>query len=153
MTTLKNISKVPETQGDIDSYHHQIKNEIINGDADPLEILKHIKAFEKLLKGLLQDPELKDHFLDEAEKHGSKTFDAHGAKFQVKEAGTKYDYSACGDSTWKELSQKEKEIADKRKEREKTLKAHKEEWADPETGEVINPPVKKSTTTVTVEIK
>jgi hypothetical protein len=152
MNALSTITIMPSTRQEIDSFYQKAKTEIINGEENPLKILKQLKAVEKVVTELLKDKDIEDHILEEAEKYGQKKFEDYGVEFEVREIGARYDFNVTGDSTWQELKQKEEEIKRQRQEREKTLKAHKEEWVDSETGEVINPPVKSSKTKVTVHI-
>jgi len=153
MDTLSTITILPGNKKEVDSYYNNAKNELLNGNRDPLIILKHLKAYESIIKSLLADEEIEDTILNEAEKYGNKTFEYAGAEFQIKETGISYDYSNCNDSEWNDLKRQEEEIKKKRKEREETLKVHKEEWGDPETGEVIYPPVKKGKEKVILKLK
>ena len=153
METLSTITLLPSTRQEIDSFFVKAKDEILNSNRSPLEILKQLKAAEETIKSLLQDKDIEDHFLEAAERYGSKTFDNFGVTYQIKEVGTKYHFETCKDSKWQELKDREKQIAEKRKKREEALKAHNEEWADPETGEIIEPVYKTSKTKVTVTIK
>jgi hypothetical protein len=64
------------------------------GEADPLQVHKQVKCMEDLIKQITANEDYRKHLLEEAGKYG-KSFELNGAKYQVKEAGTKYDYSQC----------------------------------------------------------
>lgn len=101
-----------------------------------------------------KDEQIKAAVLREAEKYGAKTFELHGAKVTVKEVGVRYDFSQCGSTAW----QQRKEWVDNHTASLKGI----EEWlkklpekggVDPDTGEALFPPVRKSTTSVSIELK
>jgi hypothetical protein len=135
----------------MDLFYQKVKNEIISEQENPLKVLRQLKAIEKIVADLQKDPDIEELILDEAEKYGQKQIEEYGVTFEIREVGAKYDFEATGDSKWKELKEREKQIQEERKEREKALKAHNQEWVDADTGEVINPPVKSSKTKVTVK--
>ena len=153
MDALSTVTLLPGTKSEIDSYYVKAKQELLEGNRDPLTVLKQLKAYKELIESLLKDKEVEELILEEAEKYGEKRFDHDGAEFEIKDVGVKYDFYATGDSKWEELKQKEDQVAKERKEREQALKAHKDSWVDPDTGEVINPPVKKGQTKVVVKLK
>jgi len=135
----------------------QVINDLAEGNEDPVKIHYNIKCIEELIKLILADKEYKSILLFEAEKHG-KTFDFENSKMEVKETGVKYDFHACGDPEWEKLEFEINILKDKQKEREQFLKTIRPDGMnifDPITGEAytICPPIKTSTTTVTVTLK
>jgi hypothetical protein len=70
------------------------------------------------------------------------------------ETDVKFDYSVCNHPQWQRLIKEEKEIAEKRKNIENYLQGlrDKEEYIDPDTGEIcdIYPPEKTSTRTIKI---
>lgn len=80
-----------------------------------------------------------------------------GTKMELYEAGTKYDYSTCGDPIWNRMNRESKDLKIKMTERESFLKGLQkvtvfEALVDPVTFEVhenveLYPPVKTSTST------
>lgn len=96
--------------------------------------------------------------IDEVSETGEKgTLTELGVKLEVCESGVKYDYSS--DSEWCRLNQAFEEAKKALKERESFLKGIPQPklkggtlgvFVDEETGEIIDPPVRSSTTTVKV---
>lgn len=142
--------------------------DIEEGGADPLRIHLQIKAMEEIITGLTSLDKKKnknfedakkyrDYLLEAAEKNG-KEFEFHNSKFSIKETGTKYDYSQCGDTELADLMAQNEILSAKIKERQKFLQNIPEEGltqVNEETGDVITlcRPVKSSTTSVTVQLK
>jgi len=124
------------------------------GIADPIKIHLQVKCMEDFIKQITSHPDYKDLTLDEAAKYG-KSFEMHNAKFEVKEMGVKYDYSNCGDPIYNELSQKMAELEKEIKDRQAFLKAVKPgtEILVEDEVVVLYPPVKTSTTSITVNLK
>ena len=124
------------------------------GIADPMKIHLQVKCMEDFIKQITSHPDYKDLTLDEAAKYG-KSFEMHNAKFEVKEMGVKYDYSACGDPIYNELSQKMAELEKEIKDRQAFLKAVKPgtEILVEDEVVILYPPVKTSTTSITVNLK
>ncbi len=81
----------------------------------------------------------------------------YGALYSVKEFGTSYDYSNCGDNKYKKLLEHQEKLKKEIKKREDFLKgiSRHETVVDEETSEILTvyPPVKKSSTGVQISIK
>lgn len=139
-----------------------------SGEIEPLEIHLQIKAMEDIITQLTSTDEKKNKnftaairykqlLLQAAELHG-KTFTLHNSKFEIKEAGTTYDYSGCGDPEYNEMIKERADLDFRIKEREaflKTMPSCGLIVTNKETGETVTvyPPIKKSTTTVAVTLK
>ena len=135
-----------------------INNAIQSGYVSPLDVYLQLKNIEAIFKGLTDTSDknkqsgvakqFKESLLLEAEKNGKK-FEFKNAECSIVEAGTKYDFSQCGDPVYFSLVEEMKQLDKKVKERENYLKSITE------LGEVIFlfPPSKKSTTTFIVELK
>ena len=150
MTTMSVLNLMPENKEGVKIFVNKTKETILN-NSDILRSAKLLKCLEDVVKSLRQDKEINEAILNEAEKHG-KTFDLNNCKYQIKETGVKYDYSVCEDSQLNNMYKKLEQLTKQIKEREEILKAHKTEWVEMDTGEVIYPPVKKSTTKVTITL-
>ena len=150
MTTISVINVMPSNKAEIKTFVQDVKERILSGDENPLKIAAQLKAMEEVIDELRKDKEIRDMILNAAEKEG-KTSKSFNAEFQIKETGVKYDFSVCGDPEWEDLNKEIEPIKAKIKERETFLKVVKNQFSTTD-GIVINPPVKTSTTTVTVTL-
>lgn len=126
------------------------------GSIDPLQLLVKLKFAQSIIEDTIES--IQPHCVDEASKyHKGEDIKLLGAELKVKEAGTKYDYSGCGDKVYEQYDLTIKQNKEAMKGRENFLKSLKktETLVDEDTGEVytIHPPVKKSSTIVQVTIK
>jgi len=114
----------------------KIKQAVLDGDVNPLELDIRLKAVENVIESVRKDTEIKRLIDDEAVKYG-KTFELCGAEV-TQSSRKKYYYES--DQIWKGLKSTEQVAAGKRKAREDFLKAvNNPETPDPETGELIGP--------------
>lgn len=146
------------------SFCLQIIEQIENGDVDPLQVHVFLKSLESIFKTLTDEKTGKDFaeryklaLVAAAEKEGGKSFDKYNASFQIKEAGTVYDWSKCEDLALDILLEKQRVTNEQVKERQEFLKAVPEKGlvvTDPETGETMTVyrPAKSSTTTIAVTL-
>jgi len=127
-------------------------NDIDEGHMHPLQVAAQFKFVEDVISNVKE--ELRQRVIAEKDKYGKDAMTYHGATFEIKEAGIKYDYSHCNDEIWDDLKQQLDALNEKMKEREAFLKALKEQliYIDESTGEIITlyPPQRKSTTTYSV---
>src|SRR5688572_8743447 len=154
-SALSAMRSLATTQTQVDIFSDQLIEAVKSGEANPLEVLVMLRAFEKVSKRVLS--EIHENILSESDKYTEKTWDYHGNKLTKSEVGVQYDYSVCGDPVHDQresIMNAAKSLLDERKE---FLKALKEPVTivDEGSGEAvtIRPPVKKSTSTVTVSIK
>ena len=134
----------------------QVVQTVAEGNVDPLKVHLQIKCTEEMIKAIKSSKEYSEAVLDEAQKHG-KSFDYRNSKLQIKEVGTKYDYSVCQDPEHTELLAKFEQAKADLEQREKLLKslpASGQQVVNEETGETykIYPPLKSSTTSVSVTL-
>jgi len=149
---LSTIADAPITYVEIGNLIHYMKQELLSGDYNPLDVELKLKAMEETIKQLRSDEEIRAFVLSEAEKYG-KSFEWRGAKMSIREVGVKYDYAASGDSEWALLDAQVKELTEKKKAREKFLQAIPDMGTvSPETGETIYRPAKTSTTSIAVTL-
>lgn len=154
-TALSTLSVLPSNRDQLKSFSRMLKDEILASSKDPLKILVHLKFIEKLIEDVLKDENIEYHFLKEFflyEKE--KIIEVNGAKLMQSEVGVKYDYEASGDPKWFDLDKQAKEIAEKKKEREKFLQSipYDNGVVDPDTGVFITRPPKTSKTKVKVTL-
>lgn len=133
---LSVVNLLPSTKQQSETFASLIINEVKCGNVDPLALKAQMKFIEKTLEAI--DKGIKDSWMAEAGKHG-KSFEYRGWRIEQVEAGTSYDYS--NDQVYNETKEKLKD-------REKFLKGLTKAMADPDTGEMCYPPIKKSTTTL-----
>jgi hypothetical protein len=156
-TEISTLNQLPSTTDQIATFVRHVKDEILSGEYNPLDVIVQLRAAQKALEVLNFDPEIEDAVSKEYAKHGQKTLKWNGADIVEKETGTRYDYSGCSDAKLVELKQAETLAAEARKDREAFLKTLKEPvtLVDESTGaiETVNPPVKMSKTSICVTLK
>lgn len=133
----------------------QFVTAVLDGDINPLEAFARMKAMNEALAKAIKDTRLVDAVVDECGKWGKQTPEWQGVKFAVREVGVKYDFSVCNDPEWEDITRQIDKLTERRKERETFLKSIKGDMqvADATTGEMLNPPAKISTTSVSVTFK
>lgn len=153
LSTTGILSLLQTTKEQRGTFVSDVINRIKNGEFSPVLCHLQLKCMEALVDDVVTSDEYKELLLEEATKHG-KTFEMYNGKFQIKEAGTKYDYSVCEDVVYNELMSAKAELDAKIKERQKFLQNIPENGiADPDNGNMIYRAAKSSTTTVTVTLK
>lgn len=148
MEQAEEIIRVPIT---VPEAVQKAKAYILSGEVNPLEMWANMSRYEKMFKAVKDDPQVKDYALRELSKYGSG-HQLHDCKLEESEAGVKYDYSVCGDSTLTELYEAREELDEQIKERETMLRGIQvgKSMGDPETGEELRRPAKSSKTTIKV---
>lgn len=155
MNTINTLMLMPSNSSEVSTFFDGIKSAIINGEIDPLDVLRQITSMSNLIKEFNADKDIQDEILRESEKYGKKSFEAKNMKLQIKEVGVKYDFKNCGHSGWYEKQEKLTEVKNDIKNIETTLKTIKEsspELVDAESGEMLRPAAKTSTTKVVVSL-
>ena len=127
-------------------------NDIDEGHMHPLQVAAQFKFVEDVISNVKE--ELRQRVIAEQDKYGKQAMTYHGATFEIKEAGIKYDYSQCQDEIWDDLKKQIDALNEQIKEREAFLKTLKERFTyiDESTGEIVTlyPPQRKSTTTYAI---
>lgn len=154
-TTLSLIKKFGTSKEQIVHFAAKTVNEVRSGTISALDLKIYLKSIEKIIE--IVDKETREEQLEEARKYGAKSFEHFGAKIEISEVGTKYDYANCNDSFWNECDRQMKELAEKKKNRESFLKTIQKpmQICDEETGGEtieINPAIKTSTTSLKITI-
>ena len=121
---------------------------ITDGNIDPITAHINLSRMEAAIQQVKADERVKDITLRELAKYGKKR--AFGdCTLEECEAGVRYDYSMCNDDELAELESMKREIEQRIKARQATLKALPiSGLADPNTGAMIYPPAKSSKTTI-----
>lgn len=132
-----------------------LSNQLDNGQLNPEELAIRIKWMEEYIKEAKEA--IRPHVLDSIGKYTKgEEIARFGSRIEAMEAGTRYDYSGCGDLVWNALQQEKKDHDERIKTREKFLQAIKgqQTLVDDSTGEVytVFPPKKTSTSTYKVTL-
>ncbi len=146
------IGIIPSLKQGIKQFVGNLLQRMDDGELDPLEIhVKLIKTMEKIAKEVSESEGYKKAVRNSAEAHG-KEFQRFGATIKLSETGTKYDYSNCGHIYYESVCQQIESLTEKKKEYETDLKAIKDSkiFTFNEVEHTVYPPVKKSTSSVTV---
>lgn len=148
------LNQVKPSKEALGGYITDIVTNVEKGYDNTVEIAAKLDFIIKICEGAKK--EIKDSVVKELAKDKDRK-DYFGYKVEVCEAGTKYDYSNCGDAKWYELQEQLAHLQAQIKDREVFLKGIKEPLAvlNEETGEVfkVSPPVKTSTTTAKFTLK
>lgn len=116
------------------------------------QVAEALAAMEEFVKNVRKDERFVEFLREELTKHRGRLTTNSGARIEVCEAGVSYDYSGNGE--WRELDQQIKMLTDQRKAVEENLRklAPGRVAVDPETGEVIEGPVKSSKSTYRITL-
>ena len=141
-----------ESIGDAINY---LRNQLENGDLNPEELAIRVKWMEEYIKEAKEA--IRPHVLDCIGKYTKgEDITRYGSRIEPMEAGTRYDYSGCGDVVWDALQLAKKGHDDIIKQREKFLQSIKgqQTLVDDSTGEVytVFPPKKTSASTYKVTL-
>ena len=150
---------LPETKEAAEAFVVDLITEVHTGnEGSPTALKAYLMAddMEKALKELKK--ELREDAIKEFDLHSQKTATVFGHKVTKKEAGTTYDYSKTNDA---KLGILECELADAmillddRQSFLKSLPIEGFDTFDKDTGETFKlyPPIKKSTTTLSISSK
>lgn len=155
ITTYTDLSLFETSKTERLSFAQSVINSAKEGLINPLKLHLQVKCLEDLIKQITSNPDYKELTIDEAYKYG-KTFEQHNAKFEIKEMGVKYDFTNCGDPIMTDLLEQQATLDAQIKERQKFLKSVPAEGLQTLIeDEVVTlyPPVKTSTTTISVNLK
>lgn len=128
------------TKQQVSSFVDRVKEEINSGNREALEIYSIFKTFDEIARKLKDT--LSENIMHDIQ-HEEDVFQAYGFDIQKVEVGVKYSFDH--DANWKSYQDKIDAIRDEQKEYEKIMKATKVVMVDPETGEEVQPAIKRST--------
>lgn len=153
LTTTSTLALFETTKNQRQTFVNDIVNKVIEGEIDVLKVHMQAKCTEQLMKELTDNKEYRSCLLEQAKKHGKK-FETYNSEFEVKEAGVSYNYTVCMDEKLEKMYDDLDELKSNIKERENMLKSLPQSGlADPETGSMLYPPIKNSTTIVQCTLK
>lgn len=151
LTSTNILSLLETTRCQRQSFTNDVIERIKQGEADPIQVLVQLKCHAELVDNITSHPEFKALALEEGSKYG-KQFEKFNAKFQIKEVGVKYDYAGCDSELDKLLAQKAA-LEELIKKRQKVLQVIDKPIADSDTGEMLMPAIKTSTTAIVTTLK
>jgi hypothetical protein len=150
-SALSLIKQMPENKAQIKSFVNSVKDEILLGWNNPLELDLRLKIMEEIIKAIRKDEEIQEAVILEADKYQEKTVTIFGCEVQ-KRNSTTYDYSTCNDPELDLLQAKAEQANKELKARQEFLKSLTTPVADLATGQVIEPPLCRQKTTIAVKI-
>ena len=121
-------------------------------EGNVFQVAEALAAMEEFVKNVRKDERFVEFLREELVKNRGRLITNSGARIEVCEAAVSYDYSANGE--WRELDEQIKNLSEQRKAVEEKLKklAPGRITVDPETGEVIEGPVKTSKSTYRITL-
>lgn len=147
----ENILTIPSNKRDVNRLAAKIITDILHGNVNALEVDMKLRFLEELIGQIRGNERIKAEVLNEAEKYPEKTFTAYGGEVTKTSFG-RYDYSECSDTYYNDIITEIAELNKARKEREGMLQRLTEPMAIEETGEIINPPEKTSSSGLRVRL-
>lgn len=156
LTTTSILALFQTTKEERQSFTLDLISKIESGEANPLKVHLQVKCMEEIIKLLNSNTVYKKAILEAAEQYGQKSFDFMNSKIEIKEIGTKYDYSQCGDPVQRELAARSEEIGAELQARQKflqTVPAKGMELKIDDEVVTVYPPSKSSTTSIAVTLK
>jgi hypothetical protein len=142
---LSYITVLPSTKQEMAVFVSKAIDEALSGTRNPLEIESQLKKLEDLIKAIRANSDYKYAVMDEAGKYHEKSFTAFGSKI-TKAVKTTYDFKACNDPVYNQLTDELAKLKEVIKAREQVLKT----GVDPSTGETFNPPTSETTEYLTI---
>ena len=143
------LSTIEPSKFSVEMLKSQIVNHFMETGESPLELLVKSEAVIQLLDGIRAD--LKEVVIEELSKYPQGKAEVLGSELAKMESGVKYIYDQ--DYTWCKLNDEIESRKFALKEREKMLRSITAPMVDPETGEVVHPATKISTTTFKISLK
>ena len=121
-------------------------------EGNVFQVAEAIAAMEEFVKAVRKDERYIDFLREELIKNNGRLHTASGARIEISEAAVTYDYSH--DATWKMIDEEIKVLLEQRKEREEQLRqlGPGRMAVDPETGEVLEGPLKTSKSTYRITL-
>jgi hypothetical protein len=136
---------LPDTVSKVQLMKLSIREQVLEGELNPLEFYRRAKLIVECFEELKKDPDILELAHQERAKWGKEKPSINGSIVDTS-SKTTYDYESTGDPVYQELKEKLKQ-------REAFLKAIPSGGTvDPETGQLLMPPVTKISNFITVKI-
>lgn len=137
MNAIAEIKRLLGTKEQMKSFVDAVISEMMNNEIEPLTLFAMVSRMEKIFADIKNHPKLKEYCNDIADMYQEKKFSINGITFEKSSRRT-FDYS--NNSQWRDMNENLKK-------HEAFLKAIPYEGvANPETGEIIYPPLVKTFT-------
>jgi hypothetical protein len=118
-TALETLSILPDTKDQVEIFKSMLKKEILSCPY-PLQVLVHLKRYEKTFGDLLKDDDLDTCYLASFKNEAKDNkLTVEGASLTSQEFGGTYDFSH--DMEWVKLDKQIKTLSEIKKGREKQL--------------------------------
>lgn len=158
LSTTSILSLFETNKDQRQSFVMNVVDALDNGNADPLKVHLQVKCMEDIIKQLNANTVYKNRVLEAAQTYGEKSFQYQNSKVEIKEVGTKYDFSKCSDPVLDDLLAQQAELDKTVKARQDMLKTIPVKGmiiTDESTGDTftVYPPAKSSSTSVAVTLK
>lgn len=140
------LNEITPTKSNIDIVSSALCRKVIDGEMNAVDFAVKSKWLTEVLTKATK--EIKEYSLTEVQKYG-KECNVLGAKVEVAETGTKYDY-AC-DEKWREIYERMKPIEDELKAQQEKIKLATKIGADSvdtDSGEIVARKVIKTSETI-----
>jgi len=139
------------TKKQIADLAEQSVNDVLE-QGDVFQVAEALAAMEEFVKNVRKDERFVEFLREELAKHKGRLTTNSGARIEICEAGVSYDYSSNGE--WRELDQQIKILTEHRKSVEEKLRklSPGRMAVDPETGEVLEGPIKTSKSTYRITL-
>ena len=145
---IEQFRNMPSTWLEIAQFSDLLKNEILSGEVNPLEVELMLKAMSEVLKKVRDDKYVKEAVMKEAEKFAEKTFEFKNIVV-TKSSRTTFDYTECGDNIYNDMKVQENALKAQIKAREAMLTT----GVNTDTGETYDPPKSSTTQFLTIKFK
>src|SRR3972149_5615079 len=119
-TAISQLTNFYTSKEGIARFVAQVVNEVRDGAYNPLQLKIFLKAIQKSCEEI--EKQTNDLSRTEAEKHGLRSFEFMGAKVDLAENGTEYDFSACGHPALSDIDEQIKTLTAEKKKIEIMLK-------------------------------
>lgn len=145
------MSELPSNKQELLDYNELIKQSILSGNNDVLEVARKINILKRIAEFFEKDKDIQEVVLNEASKFSNGEL----KEIQVKELGTKYYFEKCGHSIYNRLVDQRDSLNASIKALEEGMKLTGGVAVDPLTGEefTFNKAAKSSTTKVVFTLK
>ena len=121
-------------------------------EGNVFQVAEALAAMEEFVKTVRKDERYIQYLRDELAKHHGRLVTASGAKIEACEAGVSYDYSS--NAEWRGLEAERFEIERRKRALEEKLRilAPGRVAVDPDTGEMLEGPLKTSKSTYRITL-